>query len=48
MAAQYSLQKMDVDPVTASTVTQLGLTGFFTGLLPPLRHGLKQIWKKKK
>jgi len=45
MAAQYTLQKMDVDPVTASTVTQVGLTGIFTGGLPMLRYGLKNLWK---
>jgi len=38
------LQKLDVDPVTASTVTQVGLTGFFTGALPMLHYGLKNMW----
>ena len=45
MTAQYTLQKMDVDPVTASTVTQIGLTGIFTGGLPMLRYSLKNLWK---
>lgn len=45
MAAQYTLQKLDVDPVTASTVTQVGLTGIFTGGLPMLRYRLKNMWE---
>jgi len=44
MAMQYTLQKNDVDPVTASTITQIGLTGFFTGIMPMLRYGIKNVW----
>ncbi len=46
MVTQYLLQKMDVDPVTASTMTQVGLTGIFTGGLPMLRYSLRNIWIK--
>lgn len=44
MAIQYTLQKNEVDPVTASTITQIGLTGFFTGIMPMLRYGMKNLW----
>ncbi|MDO8655863.1 MAG: hypothetical protein Q7K45_01375 [Nanoarchaeota archaeon] len=47
MAVQYTLQKNEVDPVTASTITQIGLTGFFTGVMPMLRYGMKNLWNSE-
>jgi len=43
---QYLLQKMDVDPVTASWVTQAGLTMIYTGALPMLRYGINKLSDK--
>ncbi|MFH0701723.1 MAG: hypothetical protein V2A62_04770 [Candidatus Woesearchaeota archaeon] len=44
VVAQYALQKLEVDPVAASVITQVGLTGIFTGIMPMLRYGIKNLW----
>jgi len=43
MITQYTLQKLGVDPVQASSITQISLTAIFTGLLPPLRYSIRNI-----
>lgn len=44
----YLMQKAGADPVTASVQIQIGLTIFYTGIMPPLRYGLQKVWRTKK
>ncbi len=46
IAVQYTLQKLEVDPVSASVITQVSLTGIFTGIMPMLRYGIKNLFYK--
>ncbi len=46
-AAHYLMQKAGFDPVTTSVQIQIGLTTFYTGIMPPLRYGLQKLWKTK-
>lgn len=47
-AGQYGLQKMDVDPVTASTITQLSLAGLYTLVYPMIKYSVNKITGNKK
>lgn len=44
---QCRLQESGIDPSTASVVSQLGLSTFFTGVLPLVRYGLRELFEKK-
>ncbi|MFH1649673.1 MAG: hypothetical protein ABIA93_03935 [Candidatus Woesearchaeota archaeon] len=44
-ATQYVLQKAGVDPVHASLQTQAALTALYTGIMPPLRYALQNVWR---
>ncbi len=41
---QYSLQQRGWDPAIASAATQGALVCFYTGVLPPLKYGLEQLF----